>query len=208
MKHYETLGVLRDASADDIRAAWRRKASEAHPDKGGTDEAMAAVNAAWAVLGDPQARAAYDKVGDVEASDSNTVEDDAAGLLALLMAERIDEKGPVGDLITGVHIALATLERNSRDAMVAASARRVQLHELRNSITTVDGAPNIAAGVIDSKIEAATEVVGLMEHAIAVADVCRTMLKAYRYTPASRGGLLGMTPTMRPVQDLGNAFLR
>lgn len=44
---WEVLGVPRTASIDEARAAYRRAASEAHPDRGGTDARMAEVNRAW-----------------------------------------------------------------------------------------------------------------------------------------------------------------
>lgn len=43
---WETLGVERTATPEQIRNAWRSLASEAHPDKGGSHEAMAELNAA------------------------------------------------------------------------------------------------------------------------------------------------------------------
>ena len=43
---WEVLGVPRDASRDAIQTAYRRLASEAHPDKGGTAERMAEINRA------------------------------------------------------------------------------------------------------------------------------------------------------------------
>jgi curved DNA-binding protein CbpA len=61
MDHYETLGVRRDATAAEIRRAYRRLARRFHPDvvpSAGAD--MAAVNEAWRTLGDPGRRAAYD----------------------------------------------------------------------------------------------------------------------------------------------------
>lgn len=42
----EILGVPSNASLDDIEAAYRRKAREAHPDTGGSDQAMARLNGA------------------------------------------------------------------------------------------------------------------------------------------------------------------
>ncbi len=59
--HYETLGVASDASADEIRAAYRALARRHHPDRGPVDAgAMARINEAYRVLGEPSRRAVYD----------------------------------------------------------------------------------------------------------------------------------------------------
>ena len=59
--HYELLQVVRTADPEVIRAAYRALAQKYHPDLGGTETQMAALNDAWAVLRDRQARAAYDR---------------------------------------------------------------------------------------------------------------------------------------------------
>ena len=61
--HYETLGVSRDANADDIRDAYRAAAKRQHPDLSGreTGATMQAINEAYAVLGDPLQRQQYDR---------------------------------------------------------------------------------------------------------------------------------------------------
>ena len=59
--HYHTLGVRPDASAREIRDAYRRLARIHHPDHGDADAgAMAALNEAYRVLGEPSRRAVYD----------------------------------------------------------------------------------------------------------------------------------------------------
>jgi hypothetical protein len=61
--HYDTLGLSPAATPEEVRAAYLAGARRFHPDHhGGPDAArrMQEVNAAWAVLGDPDARAAYD----------------------------------------------------------------------------------------------------------------------------------------------------
>jgi len=59
---YEVLQVRRGAEPEVIRAAYRALARKHHPDFGGTPERMAAINEAWAVLGDPAKRAAHDSL--------------------------------------------------------------------------------------------------------------------------------------------------
>jgi curved DNA-binding protein CbpA len=61
--HYGTVGVEPGATAEEIRAAYRRRSRELHPDRNAAPDAnrqMAALNAAYAVLADPEARARYD----------------------------------------------------------------------------------------------------------------------------------------------------
>lgn len=62
MTHYDVLGVVPTAATADVRRAYLELARAHHPDRSGGDAAtMRAVNAAWAVLGDPGRRAAYDR---------------------------------------------------------------------------------------------------------------------------------------------------
>jgi curved DNA-binding protein CbpA len=63
--HYEALGVGRDASDDEIKAAFRRKASKTHPDRdGGDKESFQMVRLAYEVLSDEGRRERYDRTGD------------------------------------------------------------------------------------------------------------------------------------------------
>jgi hypothetical protein len=59
---YDLLQVSHAATADDIRAAYRRLAREHHPDRGGADgDRMARINQAYEVLSDAERRAHYDQ---------------------------------------------------------------------------------------------------------------------------------------------------
>lgn len=59
--YYGVLGVDRDASAGDIKAAYRRLSKAHHPDLGGSDDAkMQGINEAFSILGNPQRRQQYD----------------------------------------------------------------------------------------------------------------------------------------------------
>jgi DnaJ-class molecular chaperone len=57
--YYAALGVPRTATADEIKRAFRRLASQHHPDKGGDTQKFQAIQEAYATLGDEQKRAEY-----------------------------------------------------------------------------------------------------------------------------------------------------
>jgi molecular chaperone DnaJ len=74
--YYEVLGVGKNASADELKKAFRRAAVQHHPDRGGDEAQFKEVNEAYEVLKDPSKRQRYDQfghagVGSSAASDGN-----------------------------------------------------------------------------------------------------------------------------------------
>jgi molecular chaperone DnaJ len=66
--YYETLGLPRSATQEDIKRAFRQLAREHHPDVNQdprADERFKEINEAYQVLGDPEQRAMYDRTGRV-----------------------------------------------------------------------------------------------------------------------------------------------
>jgi DnaJ-class molecular chaperone len=68
---YDVLGVKRDASADEIRKAYRKLAKQYHPDlnpgKPAAEAKFKAISAAYDLLSDPEKRARYDR-GEIDES--------------------------------------------------------------------------------------------------------------------------------------------
>jgi len=65
-KYYNTLGVPRNASAQQIKRAYREKAKQHHPDQQGGNEAqIRRINEAYEILSTPKERARYDRSLDI-----------------------------------------------------------------------------------------------------------------------------------------------
>jgi molecular chaperone DnaJ len=64
--YYEVLGLPRTATPDDIKSAFRKLARQYHPDvsqEANAEERFKEINEAYAVLSEPEKRAAYDRFG-------------------------------------------------------------------------------------------------------------------------------------------------
>jgi curved DNA-binding protein len=65
--YYQVLGVTKSATDKEIKSAFRRLAQQYHPDKNPgnkrSEDKFKEINEAYEVLGDPQKRAKYDRLG-------------------------------------------------------------------------------------------------------------------------------------------------
>ena len=61
--YYDTLGVKKDASADEIKKSFRKLARKHHPDAGGDEEKFKEISEAYEVLSDSEKRSEYDQYG-------------------------------------------------------------------------------------------------------------------------------------------------
>lgn len=63
---YRELDVDPAASPEEVRAAYRRRAKDTHPDAGGSAKAFEKTRRALSVLSDPKRRAKYDATGEID----------------------------------------------------------------------------------------------------------------------------------------------
>lgn len=81
---YAELGIERDASEREVRAAAKRHAKKNHPDAGGDRNRFEAGRRALVVLADPKKREKFDRTGDVE---EDKVDNDLAAAMQIIIAE-------------------------------------------------------------------------------------------------------------------------
>lgn len=64
--YYKILGIDKNASADEIKKAYRKMALKYHPDRGGDQEKFKEINEAYQILSNPQKKSQYDRFGTTE----------------------------------------------------------------------------------------------------------------------------------------------
>jgi curved DNA-binding protein CbpA len=177
--HYAVLGVARDATHEDIKAAYRRKSREHHPDKGGDAAAMQAVNRAWEVLGDPERRARYDATGDERASDRDPMQAAAVSALADLMSGALEAHNPVAHC----HGELSQRQRECEQQIMMARQKMRRLEKRRGLVRVkTDGAANIYQGLVDAQLAAARAVIEGNEKVLQLSKLVGQLLADYEFT--------------------------
>ena len=150
MDFYTILDLEKDASADDIKKAFRKKAKENHPDReGGSDEMMATINQAYGILSDPEKRSRYDTTGSF--GDMPNLEQQAESLIMTMfsrcMASRISGSivWQVKQGIAAEHEALKTqsIQMKHQSDMLAARRKTIK----------APSAKNLAHMVVDQQIQ-------------------------------------------------------
>jgi curved DNA-binding protein CbpA len=89
--YYAVLGVAANASHKEIQLAFRERAKERHPDRGGSHAAMKQLLEAWEVLSNADSRRRYDEA---RAAKNDAVAQERAQADARLAQERATEYPP------------------------------------------------------------------------------------------------------------------
>lgn len=181
--HYDTLGVAHDATPEQIKAAYRRKASAFHPDRGEPSEkedrqqAMAAVNAAHDVLSDPERRARYDATGSGD-EPVDVIQQSAVVDLSRLFSESLEMES---DPIKLVRAAIVTGRKQGEGVIANLKSKVLKLTKRRELVATKNGRENLMHAVIDRQINDANYRIEVNERAMKVADAIEKMLDDYEY---------------------------
>jgi len=150
MTHYETLGVDRDATDQQIKAAYRRLAWQHHPDReGGSTEKMAAIQQAYDCLIDPSARAAYD------AGKRHSEEQDASAareILTQLFNEALS-LDYFSDVVERIDAVLRGHQPQLQAKIVALTGRRSKLLKWRGRVRSASDV-NLMESAIAAQIAA------------------------------------------------------
>lgn len=160
MSHYETLGVPKEATPDDIKKAFRKKARHHHPDKSGGDhEAMSNLNHAYSVLMDPPRREQYDRTGSDKVHPA--ARDAAIQIIMQIFAQSLEsgQHDPLVFARTSLNQAIDQI----RIQIIAISSKVAKLTSKRGAMTPKDGEPNLFDNLVDQQIAQANQNLEQME---------------------------------------------
>jgi curved DNA-binding protein CbpA len=171
--YYSVLGVNKDARSEEIKAAYRDKASEHHPDHGGSESAMALLNVAYRTLRDPSSRKYYDQHGEEE--DVSVVDQMARDLILsnfdkIIRAKEIDvdiiptvikvlQVGLDGELKTKYEMETILTRLDARKGIVRLKGKKTKVKVKKRNLWTMlieDSINNIKSDILkcENNIEA------------------------------------------------------
>lgn len=209
MTHYETLDVGREASADDIKQAFRRKAKDAHPDRnGGDNERMAIVNRAYEVLGDPERRARYDQCGDDR--EVPPMAKRAVDQLVRFFERALEESG---NIVRNVRREIAAGEKAAQLEIESLQKSVEKLTRRRDKVRVKKG-DNLVHMLIDAQLNAAKKQILMYQDALTVGELTKQLLDDYECEddvsapgagfPTDRELMSALFASMRPGSRPGN----
>jgi len=176
---YATLGVARDATQAQIRAAWKLLSQRNHPDRGGDPKRAAEINEAWTCLSDETRRLRYDADGKDVPIDSNDVE--ARKMLHDMFNAAIGNDRVI-DLVGFVKRELVNVVRNLTQGI---SEHQILIKRLAKKRARVRSkqADNIAHRLIDQRVREANAAIEHMLRGITVAGVAQALIEDYEFVP-------------------------
>lgn len=173
MDLYETLGVSAAASAEEVKAAYRRRAQATHPDKeGGSEDEFKRVGKAYEVLSNPAQRTRYDQTGATDAQP--TVEEEAASVLRSVFEQYLDSDSPDQPILS-MRKAVGDTMKRQKDALDSAkrTAKRLNLFVGKLKPKSGGRGPSLLK-VLEVKVAQATAAVRDAERTL---EVCADVLK-------------------------------
>lgn len=196
--YYETLGVSPDATPEEIKRAYRAKASKLHPDReGGSDDAMRELNVAYECLSNDDRRTMYDRTGVDAVGDARNQRLRSLIMDAFnnMLATKIDHNEM---------LVVTNYVRTQREKLLGqqreTEAERKRLERKRDKIRRRDGV-NLFHMLVDQHITALTQGLEELKEDLAICDEAVEMLKTYEGDAgAAVAGFLGagMAPNQGP----------
>lgn len=202
---YEELDVPRDATAADVRRAYRRKAKTTHPDvEGGDAESFGRAQLAMHVLVDPERRERFDNTGTVEEDKPDNLRSSALQVIEMHLGGLVNgyvQSGfqPARDPrfldLPVVLSAAIEIEIDKQQAAIEVGKRATEfLRDMAGRWTSEDPKDDPVAASFNAKIAANEQQLEMMAGAIACREMALDILSGYDFRHDEPDPRLGAQP--------------
>lgn len=177
MTLYDTLGVNRGATQEDIKKAFREKAKKNHEDKGGDKDEMIEINKAYGVLSNVVRRERYDKTGETVEESFDFKFSRYVQQIFMDIVERndVDYTDLIGEF---KGYTKAVIEDNG-NRVKDAQKRLKKLDKVKDRLGS--SAENRIGLVLEHNIENVKQEIGVIEENIKFMGDCLECLGSYHY---------------------------
>lgn len=157
---YRQLGLTRAATPGAIKAAYRQRVQNAHPDRGGDPEEFIAIVKAFGLLSDPEARKLYDEAGIIDDDGVRKYRRDVATILADMFDAAVETAVATGlklervNFVEQMKVAVQAGLADARGGLARSDRDIDGLLALRQRIRRDDGAENLFVARLDAQVEA------------------------------------------------------
>lgn len=187
---YELLGCPPDADQEQINFAYRLAAKKYHPDAGGDADTMAAINAAYEILKDPDRRAHYDATGSTESQPEDAMRAAAYGMIAteVFKITNLEQSILRTNLIDYLVLQFEKQREGGMEAIARNTATIAKLQKLLGRMKPRDpAAPNMIERMVKEKIAGVEKLNVGNQASIDLLDLSIAVLHEYQDTPEGGG---------------------
>lgn len=177
---YKVLNVEKDATGEDIKKAYRKKANEVHPDKGGKEEEFVSVNKAYVVLIDPIKRAEYDRKGYVD-EDLDTQTKTALQFIKIEIQHLVDEENVFyREIFTMVRKKADEVEKGNQETKKHLTKKIGHYQKVLTKIKN-KGDDAFIETFIEEMIKSSKDAIAQIDSFSKVHNIVQTLLKPYSF---------------------------
>lgn len=186
MNPYEVLGVPKDATADEIKKAYRKLAAKHHPDRGGDKEEFQRIQEAYSVLKDAELRHRYDESGVMPDAQRERYRErlqrNAVG--AFMSALRGDNLDPIETAKYTIKNELKQADHDIRDIVKQIE----RMKKARERVVHKGDGPNLFADAITKEIEALDDGILKIKEDIAFGNDLMNLMNEYQMAAGEQDG--------------------
>lgn len=198
MSLYDDLGIGREATFDEIRSAYRKRAKSCHPDQGGDRAEFERIQTAHDVLADPDRRARYDETGEINEQPDNRFAELSSVIVAAFehVVAQAGTKFRELDLIMQTRKVLQAHKERTLGAISVAAGEKAKLEELAERLSFQGAGPDILNGAMQQRIGAHERAINTAKRKADSIDQAIAYLDSYGFQ-ANRAQLA--QPTTIPI---------